>query len=91
MARKEFGWPPCAGARHLHRAIALSVHSGIATGWMVVLVFVDALFGLHNSQAIAIMFTAGMALFTLALVFFLPEVGLTDAGCRTGGCLSLSA
>jgi len=58
---------------------------------MVVLIFVDALFGLHNSQAIAIMFIAAMVLFTLALVFFLREVGLTDAGSRTRGFLSLSA
>src|SRR3712207_5734021 len=38
---------------HTRWAITLCVHSGIVTGWMVILTFVDALFGFHNSPAIA--------------------------------------
>lgn len=60
-------------------AITLCVHSGLATGWMVVLVFVDALFGFHNSRSIALAFIAAMILFTTALIFLLLEIRLSVA------------
>ena len=64
---------------HIRWAITLCAHSGIVTGWMVVLVFVDALFGFQNSQAIALAFIAAMVLFTTALIFLLLEVRLSVA------------
>lgn len=64
---------------HTRRAITLCAFSGIVTGWMVVLTFVDALFGFHNSQAIAAAFILAMVLFTSALVLLLVEVRLSVA------------
>ena len=46
---------------------------------MVVLTFVDALFGFHNSRAIALAFIAALILFTTALVFLLLEIRLSVA------------
>lgn len=63
--------------RHTKRAIILCVHSGIVTGWMVVLIFVDALLGYHNSQAIALAFILAMLLFTTSLIFLLLEIRLS--------------
>ncbi len=62
---------------HTRWAITLCVHSGIVTGWMVVLTFVDALFGFHNSPTIAILFIAALVLFTTALIFLLFEIRLS--------------
>jgi hypothetical protein len=61
-------------------AIGLSALCGIVTGWMVVLVFVDALFGLQNSRAITIMFIGAMTLFTTALFTVMHEVRLSMGG-----------
>jgi hypothetical protein len=58
-------------------AITGCIHCGIITGWMVVLVFVDALFGFQNSRTIVIMFIAAMNLFALALLFLWFEVRLS--------------
>lgn len=58
-------------------AITLCVHSGIVTGWMVVLIFVDALFGFHNGRSIALAFIAAMVLFTTSLIFLLLEIRLS--------------
>lgn len=66
-------------AYHTRWAITLYVHSGIVTGWMVILTFVDAMFGFHNSPAIAVLFIAALALFTSALVFLLLEIRLSVA------------
>lgn len=60
-------------------AITLCVHSGIITGWMVVLIFVDALFGLNNGRSIALAFIAAMVLFTTSLIFLLLEIRLSIA------------
>ncbi|MCJ2051809.1 DUF2721 domain-containing protein [Methylobacterium sp. J-070] len=64
---------------YIRWAITLCAHSGIVTGWMVVLVFVDALFDFQNSQAIALAFIAAMVLFTTALLFLLLEIRLSIA------------
>ncbi|MEG9504357.1 MAG: DUF2721 domain-containing protein [Methylorubrum extorquens] len=64
---------------HTRWGITLCAHSGIVTGWMVILTFVDALFGFHNSPAIAVLFIAALALFTSALVFLLLEIRLSVA------------
>ncbi|ARO57527.1 hypothetical protein B2G69_18200 [Methylorubrum zatmanii] len=58
-------------------AITLCVHSGIVTGWMVVLIFVDVLFGLHNSRAIAFAFILALVLFTTSLFCLLLEIRLS--------------
>jgi hypothetical protein len=58
-------------------AITGCIHCGIITGWMVVLVFVDALFGFQNSRTIVIMFIAAMNLFALALLSLWFEVRLS--------------
>lgn len=71
---------------HIRWAITLCAHSGIVTAWMVVLTFVDALLGFHNSQAIAGAFILAMVLFTTALVFLLSEIRLSiaDLDCASG-------
>lgn len=65
--------------RYTRWAITLCVHSGIITGWMVVLTFVDALFDFHNSRAIALTFIAAMVFFTTALIFLLLEIRVSVA------------
>lgn len=65
--------------RHTRWAIVLCVLSGIVTGWMVVLIFVDALLGYRNSRAIALAFILAIVLFTTALVFLLVEIRLSVA------------
>jgi hypothetical protein len=60
-------------------AITGCIHCGIITGWMVVLVFVDALFGFQNSRTIVVMFIVAMNLFALALLFLWFEVRLSVA------------
>ncbi|UYW24777.1 DUF2721 domain-containing protein [Methylorubrum extorquens] len=65
--------------RYTRWAITLSMHSGIVTGWMVVLIFVDALFGFHNGRSIALAFIAAMVLFTTSLIFLLLEIRLSVA------------
>ncbi|MFC7053324.1 DUF2721 domain-containing protein [Hansschlegelia quercus] len=62
-------------------AIGLCAFCGIVTGWMVVLVFVDALFGLQNSRAVAVMFIGAMTLLTTALFALMHEVRLSMGGC----------
>jgi hypothetical protein len=64
---------------HTRWAITLCALSGIVTGWMVVLTFVDALLGFHNSEAIAGAFILAMVLFTTALAFLLLEIRLSVA------------
>jgi hypothetical protein len=64
-------------SRFTRLAITGCIHCGIITGWMVVLVFVDALFGFQNSRTIVIMFILAMNLFALALLFLWFEVRLS--------------
>ena len=59
---------------YIRAALALCVFSGVATGLMVDLVFVDTLFGWQNSRSIVLMFIVAIVFFTLALVFFLLEI-----------------
>lgn len=68
-------------ARLAEIAIGLSAFCGIVTGWMVVLVFVDALFGLQNSRPIAGLFIGAMTLLTTALFLLMREVRLAMGGC----------
>lgn len=62
---------------HTRWAVTLCGLSGIVTGWMVVLTFVDVLLGFHNSQAIAVAFIIAMVLFTTALAFLILEIRLS--------------
>lgn len=64
---------------HTRWAITLCGHSGIVTGWMVVLTFVDALLGFNNSRAIVGGFILALVLFTTALIFLLSEIRLSVA------------
>jgi high-affinity Fe2+/Pb2+ permease len=59
---------------YIRTALALCVFSGVATGLMVDLVFVDTLFGWQNSRTIVLMFIVAIVFFTLALIFFLVEI-----------------
>jgi hypothetical protein len=58
-------------------AITGCIHCGVITGGMVVLVFVDALFGFQNSRTIVIMFIVAMNLFVVALLFLWFDVRLS--------------
>jgi hypothetical protein len=62
--------------RAWHNRISMTccVLGGSLTGGMVVLLFLDALLGYHNSRAIAVSFIIVMSLFAIALVFFWLEV-----------------
>ncbi|CAM5776560.1 hypothetical protein LMIY3S_05589 [Labrys miyagiensis] len=63
--------------QRMHRirmALVLCVLSGIGTGLMVNLVFVDTLFGWQNNRTIVLMFIIAIVFFTLSLIFFLLEI-----------------
>jgi hypothetical protein len=60
--------------RYIRAALALCVFSGVATGLMVDLVFVDTLFGWQNSRTIVLMFIVAIVFFTLALLYFPLEI-----------------
>lgn len=67
-------------AERIHRAILLSLLSGIATTFIVIFMFGAAFVGIVHEWGAAILFIAAQALFAASLVYFALElrVGLND-------------
>jgi hypothetical protein len=75
-------------ARWINHAITLGIISGLMVALTVVLLFTNALTGVHLGTAIAVVFVAAMVALTAALLMFLIEVRFATATLRIGGHLN---
>lgn len=66
-------------ARLISRAITLFTITALFVCGVVVTLFVGAFFGLQSAVPVAMLFTAAMVTFILALLFFLREIFIATA------------
>lgn len=71
-------------ARLTHRAIALCTLSALFVCFVIICLFVDAIFQLHMDWFIAFLFVVALASLIVALVTFLREIGIGSTSLRFG-------
>jgi hypothetical protein len=71
-------------ARLIHRAIALCTLSALFVCLVIVCLFLDAIFELHFSGFIAVLFVVALISLIVALITFLREIGMGTNALRFG-------
>ncbi len=71
-------------ARLISLGIALCTASAILIGSVVIVLFVDSVFGFHSSAVVAVLFIAAMVALTVGLLLFLREIHLATIHLRIG-------
>lgn len=71
-------------SRLINRAIALCTMSSLFVCLVIVVLFLDAMFALHQERAIAALFIMALLSLISALLLFLREVGLSLSAFRFG-------
>ncbi len=71
-------------ARLISLGIALCTASAILISTVVIVLFVDSVFGFHSSALVATLFIAAMTALTIGLMLFLREIHLATVHLRIG-------